>query len=55
VDPEQLNIPIYWIRPNQVLSAQAGMHRFIWDLHYPPPDALATQFPISAIYDDTPR
>jgi hypothetical protein len=31
------------------------MHRFIWDLRYPPPDALEHDYPISAIYRDTPR
>ena len=31
------------------------MHRFVWDLHYPPPDALRQDYPISAIYEDTPR
>jgi hypothetical protein len=30
------------------------MHRFIWDLHYPPPDSLEREYPISAIYRDTP-
>jgi photosystem II stability/assembly factor-like uncharacterized protein len=50
-----LNIPTYWIRPPRTLSAQAGMHRFIWDLRYPPPDALRHGYPISAIYRDTPR
>ena len=30
------------------------MHRFVWDLHYPPPDALEHEFPISAIYHGTP-
>ena len=55
VDPNELNIPVYWIRPQQPLSAMAGMHRFVWDLHYPPPDSLDHEFPISAIYRDTPR
>jgi len=55
MDANQLNIPTYWIRPPQILSAQAGLHRFVWNLHYPPPDSLETQFPISAIYHDTPR
>jgi hypothetical protein len=50
-----LNIPTYWIRPPRVLTAEAGMHRFIWDLRYPPPDALRFGYPISAIYRDTPR
>jgi photosystem II stability/assembly factor-like uncharacterized protein len=55
VDPNQLNIPTYWIRPEQRLSDQTGMHRFLWDLHYPPPDSLHREYPISAIYRDTPR
>jgi hypothetical protein len=48
-------IPMYWIRPQQILSAEAGVHRFVWDLHYPPPDSLTHEFPISAIYRDTPE
>jgi photosystem II stability/assembly factor-like uncharacterized protein len=55
VDANQLNIPTYWIRPLQVLSGQSGMHRFVWDLRYPAPDSLRRQYPISAIYRDTPR
>ena len=55
IDASHLNIPIYWIRPPQVLSDQSGMHRFVWDLHYPPPDSLRREYPISAIYHDTPR
>jgi photosystem II stability/assembly factor-like uncharacterized protein len=50
-----LNIPDYWIRPPQVLSTAAGMHRFVWDLHYAPPPALSPSYPISAIYRDTWR
>jgi photosystem II stability/assembly factor-like uncharacterized protein len=48
-------IPMYWVRPTRILSAAAGMHRFVWDLHYPTPDALRHEFPISAIYQDTPQ
>jgi len=48
-------IPMYWVRPTQILSAAAGMHRFVWDLHYPPPDSLGHEYPISAIYHDTPK
>jgi len=48
-------IPTYWVRPQQILSAEAGMHRFVWDMHYPPPDALNREFPISAIVHDTPH
>jgi photosystem II stability/assembly factor-like uncharacterized protein len=50
-----LNIPDYWIRPPQRLSTAAGMHRFVWDLHYPPPPAASGIYPISAIYRDTWR
>jgi photosystem II stability/assembly factor-like uncharacterized protein len=48
-------IPMYWVRPEQILSAEAGMHRFVWDMHYPPPAALNGEFPISAIVHDTPH
>jgi hypothetical protein len=51
----ELNVPTYWVKPFQPLSAEPGMHRFVWDLHYPPPDALEHEYPISAILHDTPR
>jgi len=46
-------IPMYWVRPTQILSANPGMHRFVWDMHYAPPDSLGHEFPISAIVHDT--
>jgi photosystem II stability/assembly factor-like uncharacterized protein len=49
------NIPDYWIRPPQVLSARAGLHRFTWDLRYPPPDVQQFSYPIAAIFANTPR
>jgi hypothetical protein len=49
------NVPAYWLRPTQVLSAAPGMHRFVWDLRYEPPPALTPSYPISAIVHDTPR
>ena len=55
VNPKELNVPMYWVRPARVLSAAPGMHRFIWDLTYPAPDVLEHDYPISAIYHDTPR
>jgi photosystem II stability/assembly factor-like uncharacterized protein len=54
IDP-QLTVQTEWVRPAQALSTDAGMHRFVWDLHYPPPDALRHEIPISAIWHDTPR
>jgi photosystem II stability/assembly factor-like uncharacterized protein len=53
-DEKELNVPTYWIRPPRRLQTTAGMHRFIWDLHYPPPAALERDYPISAIFGDTP-
>ncbi len=29
-------LPLYWYRQPQVLSTAAGMHRFMWDVHYQP-------------------
>ena len=56
-EPEQpiegRNTPDYWLRPPQVLSAAAGMHRFVWDLHYPRPAVQSFGYPISAIYRNT--
>jgi hypothetical protein len=52
---KELHVPTYWVRPTRILSAAAGVHRFVWDLHYPPPRALQHEYPIAAIYHDTPR
>jgi photosystem II stability/assembly factor-like uncharacterized protein len=48
-------IPLYWLRPFRSLSAEAGMHRWVWDLHYPSPESTRHEYPIAAIPDDTPR
>jgi hypothetical protein len=50
-----LNVPTYWVRPPQRVPTSRGSHRFVWDLHYPPPKVLGHDYPISAIYGDTPR
>ena len=52
---KDLNVPLYWIKPPQILSAEAGEHRWIWDLRTAPPESLSHQFPISAIPHDTPQ
>jgi photosystem II stability/assembly factor-like uncharacterized protein len=54
VNEKEQNIPTYWIRPPQRLATDAGMQRFVWDLHYPPPPAERRTYPISAIYRNTP-
>ena len=52
---KEVNIPTYWIRPTQVLSAEPGMHRFVWNMHYPAPEGQRPEYPIAAIYGDTER
>lgn len=52
VKESDLQVPFYWIRPLQPLSATPGFHRFIWDLHYTPLGGRSN-FPISAIFHDT--
>ncbi|MGD0782127.1 MAG: glycoside hydrolase, partial [Candidatus Aminicenantales bacterium] len=29
-------VPLYWYRPPQKLGTTAGLHRFLWDMHYQP-------------------
>jgi photosystem II stability/assembly factor-like uncharacterized protein len=48
-------IPLYWVRKFRPLSTDAGMHRFVWDLHYPAPVTTHHDYPIAAIPHDTPR
>ena len=52
-DPKRLRIPEYWIRPLQSVSTKAGMHRFLWDLHYDPVPNVEPEYPISATYRNT--
>jgi photosystem II stability/assembly factor-like uncharacterized protein len=48
-------IPLYWVRAPRRISAEAGMHRWVWDLHYPSPASMRHDYPIAAIPHDTPR
>jgi photosystem II stability/assembly factor-like uncharacterized protein len=52
-DPKRLKIPAYWIRPPQSLSTKAGIHRFLWEMHYTPVPNVQPDFPISATYRNT--
>jgi photosystem II stability/assembly factor-like uncharacterized protein len=52
-NPKRLRIPSYWIRPPQSVSTKAGMHRFLWDMHYTPIAGVEPEFPISATYRNT--
>ncbi len=52
-NPQGTDIPSYWIRPPQRLSAAPGMHRFLWDMHYAPLPDLPPQYPIAAVPHET--
>ncbi|MEP7072306.1 MAG: glycoside hydrolase [Verrucomicrobiota bacterium] len=51
---KEMRIPEFWVRPPQVLAASPGWHRFVWDLHWSPIANLKPEFPMTAIYRDTP-
>jgi photosystem II stability/assembly factor-like uncharacterized protein len=43
-DPKHLPIAMEWVRDAAPLSAEAGMHRFVWDLRYAPPKGVRRSF-----------
>ena len=47
-----VNVPDYWIKPQQILSTKAGMQRFSWDMRYQPLNEPAS-FPIAAVKGNT--
>jgi photosystem II stability/assembly factor-like uncharacterized protein len=49
-----VSVPLYWLRPSRTLSAEAGMHRWVWDLRYPTPKSDRHGYPISAVPHNTP-
>jgi photosystem II stability/assembly factor-like uncharacterized protein len=34
-DPKEIAVAMDWVHDEEVLQVAAGMHRFVWDLHYP--------------------
>jgi hypothetical protein len=48
-------IPLYWVREPHKIFTEVGMHRWVWDLHYPAPESTRHDYPIAAIPHDTPR
>ncbi len=54
VNERDLRIPPYWIRKFRKLSDRSGFHRFVWDMHYPPPEGIPRSYPISAVMHATP-
>ncbi len=54
IDEKSQPYPMYWARPQQILQTRAGMQRWIWDLHYPPPEGLPRNYGMQALLRDTP-
>ncbi len=55
LDPAKLDVPDWWPRPPMNLSTEAGMHRFVWDMHYQPvPGALQFLDASQAVRHNTP-
>ena len=48
----KVDMPLYWIRSQKILSAQKGSHRFLWDMHYTPFNEPAS-YPMQAVYEET--
>jgi hypothetical protein len=48
-------IPAYWIATPTAVPTKRGMHRWIWNLHYPDPDTTTRGYPISAVPHATPQ
>ena len=47
-----VNIPLYWIRPQQIISAKAGAQRILWDMRYAPLNE-PVNFPMTAVKHNT--
>jgi hypothetical protein len=51
-DPK-LKIPRYWVKQPQALSAEAGLHRFYWDMHVEPLKDVEPAYPMTAVFQKT--
>jgi len=48
------NVPDYWLGHPEQLTKGAGQNRFVWDMRYAAPPVLRHEYPISALYGNTP-
>jgi hypothetical protein len=58
ITPEELQkqaIPPYWVDQPKNPATTTGMHRWVWDLHYPTPTSVEHEYPISAVPNRTPQ
>ncbi len=47
-----LNIPLYWVKPQQMLSSKSGGQRFLWDMRYEPLNEPVS-YPMTAVKNNT--
>ncbi len=52
---KEMPMPDFWVQRPGVLPKSAGLHRFVWDLHYATPDSEHHTYPIAAVKGRTPR
>ena len=50
---KELEIPTYWVREPEALENTPGMHRFLWNMHYPNIPGVRSGFPIAAVPHET--
>jgi photosystem II stability/assembly factor-like uncharacterized protein len=55
---QPLQVAEYWVAHPEPLAKEPGMHRFVWDMRYPDPQAVHVQtpynYPMGAIVGETP-
>jgi photosystem II stability/assembly factor-like uncharacterized protein len=47
-NPDSVPLTMNWVRDPQPLPNESGMHRFVWDLHYAPPEGVQRSYFFSA-------
>ncbi len=48
------NVPDYWLGHPELPTQKVGQNRFVWDLRGAAPPVLRHEYPISALYGNTP-
>ena len=48
------NVPEYWLARPEPMPMHAGLNRFVWDLRYGSPPVVRHEYPISALFENTP-
>jgi len=51
-DPKP-KIPRYWVKTPTGLSAEPGLHRFFWDMHFEPLKDVDAAYPMTAVFQKT--